>query len=396
MIIVISISIANDTISNSSCDNNDITPSSYRVNGNDVNGHIHLILLVSDYQIPSLLNFIAITISLQYLPTHRLMFHFICNGIRSAYYIEKILHHDCIKIEHSIKYKHEYHKIIHRLINTMEENNDYATIVYDLDTIWIRNMIALYDYLGTKSNIMNDNGYDIIAVGQNTNHYNKYITMSYSGIFFKNTKSVKELSKLVVTNLESGLYDGKDMLSEILYSTSTNKFCSNISQVPISSSSSSSSPAKTLLQQGSHGKFKCINDITGSYINLPLRYTPHNDNELCSKSTVLFYHRKLEKCNDLDYLSMNCSDVNSPEWIIKDHFSHKSVPATASPHKHKVSSIDNTFDSNLQKYLVSIIQIFVDKEKLLKFCDRYTMICKRKITVEKAHDLPLDAIELLD
>jgi hypothetical protein len=391
--IVISITIAidiNNSSNSSNCINNDILPSSYRVNGNDVNGHIHLVLLVSDYQIPTLLNFIAVTISLKYLPSHRLMFHFICNGGRVTYYIEKVLHHDCIKIEHSITYKHEYHKIIHKLIDTMEENNDYATIVYDLDTIWIRNMIALYDYLGTKSNIMNDNGYDIIAVGQNNNHYNKYVTFSYSGIFFKNSKSIKELSKLVVKNLESGLYDGKDMLSEILFSNN-NKFCTNITQVPISTSSGMS-----LLQQGSHGNFKCINDITGSYMNLPLSYTPHNDNEICSKSAILFYRRKLEKCNDFDYLSMNCSDANSPEWIIKDHFVHKAIPSVAAPHKHRVSSIDNTFDSNLQKYLVSIIQTYVDKEKLLKFCETYTMICKRKITVEKAHDLPLDTIESLD
>ena len=59
-------------------DNNDILPSSFRVNGNDINGHIHLVLLVNDYQVPALLNFIAMTITLQYLPSHRLMFHFIC------------------------------------------------------------------------------------------------------------------------------------------------------------------------------------------------------------------------------------------------------------------------------------------------------------------------------
>ena len=320
--------IANDN----NCDNNNdnsILPSSFTVNGNDINGHIHLILLVNDNQVPSLLNFIAITISLQYLPTHRLMFHFICNGIKSRYFIEKILHHDCIKVDHLIKYKHEYHNIIFKLIDKMNDNDDYATILFDLDTIWIRNMIALYDYLGTKSNIINNSGYDIISVGQNNNHYSNYITFSYTGIFFKNTQAIKKLAKLIVTNFESGQYDGKDMLNELFYTN--NKFCSNVTQIPLTPTTSIGDK-KTILQKGTHGQFQCNENIAGSYINLPLSYTPYNYNDIICKSNILFYHRKVEKCDNADYLSMNCSDTINHEWIIKDHFSHKAfLPGSTVP-----------------------------------------------------------------
>jgi len=421
LLLLIILIISNTIIANNTnkCDNNDdILPSTYRVNGNDINGHIHLILLVNDNQISSLLNFIAITISLQYLPTHRLMFHFICNGISSKRFIEKILHHDCINIDHLIKYKHEYHNIIFKLIDKMNDNDDYATILFDLDTIWIRNMIALYDYLGTKSNIINNNGYDIISVGSSNNHYNNYITFSYTGIFFKNTQAIKKLAKLIVKNLDSGQYDGKDMLNELFYSTN-NQFCSNITQIPLTStssltssltsstttttaaaSSSSIGDKKTILHKGTHGQFQCNENIAGSYINLPLSYTPYNDNDVICKSNILFYHRKVDKCDNTDYLTMNCSDSINHEWILKDHFSHKALLSSntfpVAPHKHKISSNDNVFDSNLQKHLVQIIQTYVDKDKLLKFCETYTMICKRKITVEKIHDLPLDSIELLE
>ena len=50
----------------------------------------------------------------------------------------------------------------------------------------------------------------------------------------------------------------------------------------------------------------------------------------------------------------------------------------------------------VQKHLIQIIQTFVDKEKVINFCEKYSMICKRKIFAEKMHDQPLDAIEVFD
>lgn len=385
IIVVVLFDQINSTID---CNNyHDILPSSYRVNGNDINGHIHLILLVNDYQVPALLNFIAVTITLGYLPSHRLMFHFICNGMKSTYFIEKVLQHDCIKIEQQIRYKHEYQKIIYKLIDIMEENIDYATVIFDLDTVWIRNMIAFYDYLGIK--------HDIISVSQANNQYSKYITSSYSSIFFKNTIGIKKLAKLLVKNIESGQYDNKDILNEIFYTS--NKICYNTTQFSLSSTSNSLD-----LFNGVHGKFNCVDEISGSYIYLPKFSTPSNEKEIkCNLSTVLFYHKKLDKCDNIDYLAINCSITNSPEWIIKDHFSHTmfSQKSNIIPHikpSHKVSSSENVFDSNLQKHLVQIIQTFVDKEKVIKFCEKYSFICKRKIFAEKLHDQPFDSIEVFD
>jgi len=374
--------------SESICSNNDILPSSFRVNGNDINGHIHLVLLVNDYQVPALLNFIAMTITLQYLPSHRLMFHFICNGMRSKYFIEKILQHDCIKIDNQIRYKHEYQKIIYKLIDIMEENIDYATIIFDLDTIWIRNMIAFYDYLGTK--------HDIISISQSNNQYSKYISSSYSGIFFKNTLSIKKLAKIIVNNIESGQYDNKDILNELFYTS--NKICYNTTQNSLSSASNSSFDIFT----GVQGNFNCIDNVAGSYIYLPKYMTPSNEKDIkCNLSNVLFYHQKLEKCDNIDYLTINCSFTTSTEWIIKDHFSHLmfSQKSNIIPHikfHNKISTSDNVFDSGVQKHLIQIIQTFVDKEKVINFCEKYSMICKRKIFAEKMHDQPFDAIEVFD
>ena len=54
-------------------------------------GHYHLLLSVTDHQLPILINWLAISFAMGYLPSHRLMIHFHCDGPTSVRFVEKHL-----------------------------------------------------------------------------------------------------------------------------------------------------------------------------------------------------------------------------------------------------------------------------------------------------------------
>ena len=51
-------------------------------------GHYHLLLLVNDQQLPILINWLGISFAMGYLPSHRLMIHFHCDGPASKRFVE--------------------------------------------------------------------------------------------------------------------------------------------------------------------------------------------------------------------------------------------------------------------------------------------------------------------
>ncbi len=57
----------------------------------DEDGHYHLVLAASDNQLPILINWIAISFVLGYLPSHRLLIHFHCDGSATKRFVEKHL-----------------------------------------------------------------------------------------------------------------------------------------------------------------------------------------------------------------------------------------------------------------------------------------------------------------
>jgi len=127
-------------------------PSHYQVS--EAGGHYHLLLSVADTQLAFLINWLALSFEMGYLPSHRVLIHFSCDGPATRNFVEEHLLSECVKDPvrvHSTNESHWRLVIKDRLAKFLTivealDETDWGAMTFDVDAPWIRNMIPVFDH----------------------------------------------------------------------------------------------------------------------------------------------------------------------------------------------------------------------------------------------------------
>jgi len=127
-------------------------PPHYQVS--DAGGHYHLLLSVGDTQLAFLINWLALSFEMGYLPSHRVLLHFSCDGPATKNFVEKHLLSECMKdpVRTHGADESQWRQVIKdrlakflTIIDNLDET-DWGAMTFDVDAPWIRNMIPVFDY----------------------------------------------------------------------------------------------------------------------------------------------------------------------------------------------------------------------------------------------------------
>ena len=136
----------------------DFLPPHYE--NNESGKHLHLLLAVNDNQLAFLINWMALSFELGYLPSHRVLLHFSCHGELTTNFVEKHLLSKCEKSpeRNAAASESEWrHTIKDRLGTFLDivlslDETDSGAMTFDVDAPWIRDMVPVFDfYSGTTA-----------------------------------------------------------------------------------------------------------------------------------------------------------------------------------------------------------------------------------------------------
>eukprot|EP01041_Mallomonas_annulata_P005350 gene5350-10697_t len=378
-------------------------PSDYSLKDED--GHYHLVLASSDHQLPILINWIAISFVLGYLPSHRLLIHFHCDGPATRRFVEKHLLQVCMpppKRKAKKKGENQWRRIIQdRLGSTLElvkamDNTDFGTLTFDLDAPWIRNMIAVFDHFGQNQG--QNGNFDFIAMGTiMEKKYDGQVITNFGAVYFKNSPASKALAEKAWWSLNSDWdapYPDQDYVTAALFDKT------NITQYPIPELAAISEDHTkdelcvkfpktcTWLATGVQGEYNIQSQspsppssIQGKYMFLPQVVAPRDCKRICSGATTLLQHCGIAYClPELMQVSRNtkttdnlkCNEI--PEYILKDGDIVKMVNAEIPSHGFQPAA-HGVFDSRTQQHMIKVIENFIGPNRVLGFCRAYPKVC---------------------
>ena len=369
-------------------------------------GHYHLLLAVTDDQLAFLINWLAVAYEFGYLPNPRILVHYVCEGEATRNFVENHLMSTCLhpperNMEGLNSNESLWRQVIKDRLGTYlqlvqdlkTDENDLGAITFDVDAVWIRQMIDVFDHFSS---------YDLIAQGTmmdrpKTQAYmdGKVIT-NFGGVFVKNSIQGKRLASRTMAILNDPKVDfdwpDQDYVSHVLFHPDEGKG----SQKPIAPLDHLSQDSSyhtehctehpdtcTWLASGVDGTFT-LDGGEGKYLYLPEIVAPLNCDVLCSGATVLFQHCGLSNCikeqakeveKGQNYVENHkCHEI--PEFILSTHRvaallkETPKVPAGFKPAPH------GTFDSRHEMHQVEVVRSFVNKKRLHDLCVAYSAICK--------------------
>jgi len=383
---------------NRSCGNEGLIrawlPPTYRLH--EDNKHMHLLLAVTDNQLPHLINFLAIAFTFRYLPNPRVLIHFVCHGHQSKLFVENYLGSECQPRPKRMASANEtiWQRIVKdrlgsflEIVESLDET-DAGAMTFDLDSVWIRNMVPVFDTFSTN--------YDFIA--QSTMVEQKWrgrVSTQFGGVFIKNSPAGKMLAVSAALELERPIeseYPDQEYMSRTLFNLG------KATQAPLpefaftkSSEFSNSHCAYfpdtcTHIARGVNGTF-VLGSSVGAYQLLPQLVAPTDCSHICSSSTILFQHCGISKCTpdvsvplyapqnshpDGDKVDTPCSKI--PEFIITHKRVHEVI--RGAPPSHKFRTHHAVFDSARVVHMMASIERFVDKDRAQDMCKVYSRVCR--------------------
>ena len=359
-------------------------------------GHYHLLLAVSDDQLPFLINWLALVFELGYLPSHRVLMHFTCEGPAAKNFVEKHLLSECMKAPERVHGSEESLwrlTIKNRLATFLDivdalDETDWGAMTFDVDAPWIRNMLPVFDYYSHSSK----HNYDLITQGvmidrKDAKHDGK-VLVNFGGVFLKNSPAGKALSKRTRALLNDPKLEfdwpDQDYLTYALLDLS------KATQEPLPMLKHLSKDSNyhnehcvehpdtcTHVSTGVHGSFTvpplapASAPIPGTYMFLPGIIAPDKCEHICSGATVLFQHCGLAACLD-ETNNHHCHDI--PEFVLKSHEVHK-ILVFDPPRPGFTPAVHGTFDSKTLQYQAATLKKFVSTHRLMHFCRAYSSVC---------------------
>ena len=403
-------------------------PPHYQVS--EAGGHYHLLLSVADTQLAFLINWLALSFEMGYLPSHRVLIHFSCDGPATRNFVEKHLLSECVKdsvrahtgdeSQWRLIIKDRLDKFL-TIVESLDET-DWGAMTFDVDAPWIRNMIPVFDHYSqgtskvstpsageenhdysrtSKANEKYDmgNNYDLIAQGimidrKDMKHDGK-VLVNMGGVFIKNSpagKAIARIARAGLNDVKMAMIDWPDQD----YLTYALLDVSKATQEPLPSLKHLSRDSSyhnehctehpntcTHVSTGVHGTFiapvattssgsKTQPGIPGTYMLFPGVITPDKCEHICSGATVMFQHCGLSNCLQEED-NHHCHDI--PEFVLKSHQVEK-VLAFDAPKVNFKPAPHGTFDSRTLEYQVKTLKKFVSISRLINFCEVYKSVCK--------------------
>ena len=383
----------------------DWLPKTFRSEEGESKKHIHLLLAVSDNQLAFLINWLAIAFTFNYLPSHRVLIHFSCHGHLSRHYVENYLLSECQRRPQRLAVANEttVKRIIKdrlgsllEIVNGLDET-DAGAMTFDLDAIWVRNMVPAFDHLSATS--------DFIAQGVIQDHkWGGRVITNFGGVYIKNSPAGKALCQAAMAELNNAAFDpdmpDQDTLSRALFDLGSATQAPLPEFASITKTSEFSNDACTLypdtcthIASGVSGTYSlpdksaaaatAATNITGRYMFLPQMVAPIDCSHICSSSTLLFQHCGIARCvidggagasgagGGADEVA--CAAI--PEFILTTSYVHDIVVRNAPPvHKFKQAR-HGVFDSLSLDHMIKQVEKFVDRKRAAALCKVYSRIC---------------------
>ena len=364
---------------------------------------MHLLLSVSDNQLPFLINFLAVAFTFNYLPSHRVLIHFSCQGHLTRNFVENHLMAECQRRPERFSRNNEtmFKRIIRdRLGSLMEivaslDDSDAGAMTFDLDSIWIRNMISAFDFLSA--------GADFIAQGIIKDHkWNGRVITNFGGVYIKNSPGGRALCHTAKAELNNVAFDpeapDQDTFSRALFDlgsasqaplpqfaaiTRTSEFSNDACKMYPDTCTHIASGVSGVFslpgastQGGSSSNSGGGSNVTGRYLFLPQIVAPIDCSHICSSDTLLFQHCGLARCvadGTTGADEVLCSSI--PEFILTTSNVHEIIKQLPPPKKLRKQAQTGVFDSLSLTHMMQQVERFVDKQRSVALCKVYSKIC---------------------
>ena len=370
-------------------------PASFRQE--DSNKHIHLLLAVSDNQLAHLLNFLAIAFTFRFLPNPRVLIHFACHGHLTKLFVERYLESECQPRpqRHSSNNETAWQRIIKDrlggfldIVRSLDET-DAGAMTFDLDSVWIRNMVSVMDSFNQN--------YDFIAQGgMREGKWKGRVGVNFGGVFVKNSPGGRALAAAARDELNSGLeleMPDQDYVSQALFErgkatqASLPEFAFTKSSLYSNVHCSYYPDTCTHVASGVNGTFTLDSGNStslaqGSYLLLPQLVAPTDCSHVCSTSTLLFQHCGIAKCSLVDesLATPPTSTETEPlcSSIVEFIVTTKLISAIAKqiPPPQKFKQHHASFDSARMSHMITQVEKFVDSKRAEALCSAYSRVCK--------------------
>ena len=371
-------------------------------------GHYHLLLAVSDSQLAFLINWLAVAYEFGYLPSPRILVHYVCEGEATRSFVEEHLLSKCLQPPHRNAegvnsnetmwrqiIKDRLGTYLHLVTELKMDENDLGALVFDVDAIWIRNMVDVFDHFADS--------YDLIAQGTmmdrpGHNYMDGKVITNFGGVFVKNSDAGKALAKQTMAFLNDPNLDfdwpDQDYITHAVFSTGegggkgTQKPLALLEHFREDSSYHTEHcehhpDTCTWLAAGVDGDFT-VSGIVGKYMFFPEVVAGKNCDVLCSGRTTLFQHCGLSSCLENSDSSgtgssgHGCHEI--PEFVLSSqrvsHLLLKEKKKEGGAAGFKPTPHGSVFDSRHEMHQVAVVRRFVSPKRLIDLCKAYSAICK--------------------
>jgi len=362
--------------------------------------HMHLLLAVSDNQLVFLINWLAVAFTLHYLPSPRVLIHFSCHGSLTKKFVEQYLLQECEPRPKRVASSNEtsWRRIIKDRLGTFLEiihgldDSDAGAMTFDLDSIWIRNMVPVFDTFALN--------YDFIAQGtMMDNAWGGRVITNFGGVYFKNSPAARALAAAAITVLNSDYeppMPDQDVVSRVLFDlaratqkplpefekmTKTSAFATDRCSMYPDTCTHTAAGVNGTFSLDPAGNQSASNSpavVSGSYLFLPQIVAPLDCSHVCSTSTLLFQHCGLSRClpdgAEKESGELSCSAI--PEFILAhSNALHALAKQPVMQRKFKRAP-RGVFDSRTGTHMIEQVERFVDKSRAERLCKVYGKICK--------------------
>jgi hypothetical protein len=301
-----------------------------------------VLLAVNEAQLPLLINWLAIAVSLGYLPSKRVKLYFQCEDELTRLFIINALGYKCMqRPKRRVGRETPWRRMIkNRLASLLElalnmdnpithsniSSRELGVTTFDLDAPWIRNIVLFFDHLiGTNCN--ENDGYDYISQGTIMNDkFEGKVISNFGVVLFRNSDAAKSLARkakeLLNSQWEASWPDQEYVTSALFEAGNASQFIirdlSNLTEdkafYKVFSSTESNLCKKypstcKLTVSGTEGTYSLpsVNSfngaldngtalITGRYLFLPQVVAPRDCNLICSSSSVYVQHCGIAYC----------------------------------------------------------------------------------------------------
>ncbi len=363
-------------------------------------GHYHLLLSVSDNQLAFLINWLAVAYEFGYLPNPRILVHYVCEGEATRNFVENHLLSKCthppernsegVNANETMwrqVIKDRLGTYLEMVSNLKTDENDLGAMTFDVDAVWIRQMIDVFDHFS--------NDYDVISQGTMMdrkgmeNYMDGKVLTNFGGIFIKNSEAGKVLAKQSMKFLNDPKLDfdwpDQDYLSHAIFSKNEDGGKGTQQPLPLLEHISSDSSYHnehceehhdtcTWLASGVEGEYT-ITGVKGRYMYFPEIVAGKNCDVLCSGETTLFQHCGLANCIEAPGHGANHGCHEIPEFILHSH--RVALMLRKEPNKPGFTPAPHgNFDSRHEMHQVEVVRRFVSPKRLIDLCKAYSAICK--------------------